>query len=55
MGLREGAMDTLSDHVVTDSVGFLRCGNLLTLELEVEADSGQAKSTILWTYLRRQE
>ena len=51
----DGRVNTLADHVVTDSVGFLHCGNLLTLELEVEADSGQAKNTVLWTYLRRQE
>ena len=51
----DGRVNTLADHVVTDSVGFLHCGNLLTLELEVEADSGQVKNTVLWTYLRRQE
>lgn len=51
----DGRVDTLSDHVVTDSVGFLHCGNLLTLEPEVEADSGKANNTVLWTYLRRQE
>ena len=50
----DGRVNTLADHVVSNSVGFLRCGNLLTLELEVEADSGQAKNTVLWTYLRRQ-
>ena len=48
-------VNTLAEHVVTDSVGFLHCGNLLTLELEVEADSGEAKNTVLRTYLRRQE
>ncbi len=51
----DGRINTLADHVVTDSVGFLHCGNLLTLELEVEADSGQVKNTVLWTDLRKQE
>ncbi len=51
----DGRVNTLADHVVSNSVGFLHCGNLLTLELEVEADPGQAKNTVLWTYLRRQE
>lgn len=51
----DGRVNTLADHVVTNSVGFLHCGNLLTLELEVEADSGKTNKTVLWTYLRKRE
>ena len=50
-----GRVNTLAEHVVSDSVGFIHCGDLLTLELKVEADSGETQNTVLWTYLRRQE
>lgn len=48
-------MNPLADDVVANSVGFIHCGNLLTLELEVEAESGGAQKSVLWTYFRRQE
>ncbi len=51
----DGRVNTLANHVVTNSVGFLHCGNLLTLKLEVESDSGKSNHTVLWTYLRKQE
>ena len=31
----DGRVNTLANHVVSNSVGFLHCGNLLTLALEV--------------------
>ena len=51
----DGRVNILADHVVANSVGFFHCGNLLTLELEVESDSGKVNNTVLWTYLRKQE
>ena len=51
----DGRINTLAEHVVTHSVGFLHCGNLLTLALDAEADSGKADNTVLWTYLRKRE
>ena len=59
MGLRQGEYDrqvhTLADHVVTDPVGFLRCGNLLAVEHVVEAESGKVNNAVLWTYLRKKD
>lgn len=56
MGLRVGEygrqVNTPAGHVAADWVGFLRCGNLLALELEVETDSCKAHNTALWASLR---
>ena len=51
----DGSVNTIAEHVVANSVGFLHCGNLLTMELEIEAEPGSTKKSVLWTYLRKQE
>jgi type II secretory pathway pseudopilin PulG len=48
-----GRINHLASRAVADSSGFIHCGNLLTLELEVDDEPGNARQPVLWTYLRR--
>ena len=48
-----GRINHLASRAVADSPGFIHCGNLLTQELEVDDEQGNAKKPVLWTYLRR--
>jgi len=49
----DGGLDTLARPVVDGSLNFSRCGNLLTLKMQVAADRGTSEEITLQTCLRR--
>jgi len=51
----DGRTNTLANHVVADPVGFLHCGNFLSIEPSEHIQVGIAHKPVLWTYLRKQE
>ena len=48
----DGVLNTMARPVVAGSLNFSLCGNLLTLNMEVEADRGATEDITLQTYLR---
>jgi type II secretory pathway pseudopilin PulG len=49
-----GRINAITAHVMADSVGFLHCGNFLTLEPSEFGQPGSTPKSVLWTYLRKQ-
>ena len=51
----DGAANVLARRVVPNSIGFSLCGNLLTMDLELEAEPETTEIISLQTYLRKLE